>query len=92
MTDIQRWNIGGLPGAGSEIVEVMRYADHLAAIQQADKSWGDLSRDNWQDGYEQAIRDAVSRVEAIPADGGWISNGKVWRFQAIAAIKGDSDA
>ena len=76
------------------------YADHVEALRQAEQAlrgeltprgrafWEQQAERRYEQGQRDALAAAVQRVEAIPADGGWISNGKVWRFQAIAAIKG----
>jgi hypothetical protein len=92
------------------------YADHVAALAQADvecgersvehyrdgyqravveerNKWKDLSRDNWQSGYEQGQRDAlaaaVQRVEALPWSAeNWFAVSE--RAAVIAAIKGDN--
>ena len=65
---------------------------NVETLRQAEQRWGGLSRDNWQDGYEQGQRDAlagaVQRVEALPWDdhGFWSVN--VVAETVIAAIKG----
>ena len=104
MTDIQPWSSEAVVRDYMDGSNRVWYteADHLAAVaaagQRAVNDFREAMNESvWylsgqEYGYEQGQRDAlaaaVQRVEAIPADGGWISNGKVWRHEAIAAITG----
>jgi hypothetical protein len=64
----------------------------IAKVREDERAkWSDLSRDNWQDGYEQGLAAAVAAVEGLWWDD--YANGVKWigRPDIIAAIKGVAD-
>jgi hypothetical protein len=106
MSDIQQYMVLSLIPLdhGLELAPewkvVVTYADHVEALRQAKEVWRTEWDTNSRSWYEQGQRDALAgaaqRVEALP----WSEHIRpdltsyVWvdRSEAIAAIKGESDA
>jgi hypothetical protein len=66
MSDIQRWHISVTgPVVAESAGTWVTYADHVASVAEAEQKWGDLSRDNWQDGYEQGQRNERERIKSV---------------------------
>lgn len=99
MSDIQRWHLNGLPGTAG-MVEVMLYADHVAAVAAADatlkraeNAWREEIRTRLTEQYEAGVKAARDAVAALPKHnmnvGSYIAAPPLLvinRKQALAAI------
>ena len=68
MSDSPRWHLDGLPGT-TGIVEVMLYADHLAAVAAAEQraevhATRVLSASNYKQGVKDGVKAARDAVAA----------------------------
>lgn len=68
MSDIQRWHLNGLPGTAG-MVEVMLYADHVAAVAAADatlkraeNAWREEIRTRLTEQYEAGVKAARNAI------------------------------
>ena len=62
MSDSPRWHLNGLPGTAG-MVEVMLYADHVAAVAAAEQRAGEEAHGHYMDGYNTAWSLSAAEIE-----------------------------
>jgi len=67
MSDSPRWHLDGLPGT-TGIVEVMLYADHVAAVEEALQRGAGLAAMAWSSHMQRAVAAAEQRVMKSATD------------------------